>query len=98
MLPYITEKSLRLTKAGVYTFLVPKDTEKIAFSQTIEKFYHVTVTKVKSLVKQSAMRRMGRRIGKTAKMKKILITLKKGQKIPGFEVAQEEKKDKAEKS
>lgn len=86
MIPYITEKSIRLTQERIYTFVCPKDIEKISMAAEIEKFYQVKVESIKIVRKLPSLKKTGRKIGSGPTLKKILVKIKKGQKIPGFDV------------
>jgi len=84
--PIITEKALLNVSSGHYVFKVASSANKPQIARAIADLYHVKVEKVniirhheeKILVKN-------RFAGKKRGWKKAMITLKKGQKISGFE-------------
>lgn len=87
MIPHVTEKSLKLTKQQIYTFVCPKDIEKISIAAQIKKFYQVKVESVRTIKKLPILKKTGRKIGSGPILKKVLVKIKKGQTIPGFEAA-----------
>lgn len=86
MIPYITEKSLKLTKQQIYTFVCPKNVEKISIASKIGRFYQVKVESVKTIKKRPILKKTGRKSGSGPVLKKVLIKIKKGQTIAGFEI------------
>jgi len=81
--PIVTEKSLVLNNTGKYVFQVADDTSAGSMRREIKKLYGVDVTSVNVIVLPGKKRRKGKsaRFGKTAQRKKMIITLKAGQKI-----------------
>ena len=69
--PIVTEKSSMAMSMGWYTFEVDKKANKSEIASAIEKFYQVTVTKVRTM--------------NMNKMKKALVQLKQGDKIEAFQ-------------
>lgn len=76
-----TEKSSLLEPQGKYLFLVTNASNKCQIKQAVEKIYKVKVKAVNTLITRGKMRRVRYQVGKTADVKKALVTLKKGQKI-----------------
>lgn len=84
--PVITEKTLGKIADGVYAFEVNLKANKPQIADAIEKLYKVEVISVNILrVKGEEKTLKGKYKIKTRGIKKALITLKKGQKLPGFE-------------
>lgn len=83
--PYITEKSYSLLNEGKYTFLVDPDSNKTEIKQAIEKIFKVKVEKVNTAVLKGKLKRVRTAWGKTPDRKKAIVTLRKGDKIEGFE-------------
>ncbi len=88
--PLITEKMTNLTAdKGKYGFLVNPKSNKIEIAKAIEKKFNVHVETVRTINHPGKMktqfRKSGRFTGKTAKFKKAIITLKKGETIEIFE-------------
>lgn len=85
--PVISEKSYALASAqNKYTFMTTPTVEKIEASKEIEKRYKVKVISANSVVKPGKMKvdwKNGNKFRKTDK-KKIVFTLKKGDKIDEF--------------
>lgn len=80
----VTEKAANLQVANQYTFTVDEDANAIAISQAVEKLFNVKVERVnvinvKGKVKLSRVRRNS--VGIKGKMKKAIVTLKKGDTI-----------------
>jgi large subunit ribosomal protein L23 len=96
--PVVTEKSMSNTAAGKYVFRVNRDANKIEITNFIEKAYKVNVVSINTVNMRSKERRFRfKNKGLTPQWKKAIITLKKGQKIEGFEIKEEKKsKDKKE--
>lgn len=83
--PILSEKSLTGAASGKYVFIVASSANKHIIAEALKKIYKVDVEKVNiiNLHPETKMRR-GRR-SQTRGYKKAIITLKKGQKIEGFE-------------
>ena len=86
-MPIITEKTTMLATDGWYTFRTKKETSKKEAKDLIEKNFKVKVISVRSISGKRKKRRRGREVGYTKGYKKIIVRLKKGQKIEIFEVA-----------
>lgn len=85
--PIITEKSMSKTAEGKYLFAVHSRTNKIEIKKTIKEVYNVDPVSVNIIKMRGKERRWrGRVSGRTMDWKKAIVTLKKGQKIEGFEV------------
>jgi large subunit ribosomal protein L23 len=88
--PLITEKMTNISSSlGKYGFLVNPASNKIEIAKAIEKKFNVHVVNVRTINHPGKMktqfRKSGRFTGKTAKSKKAVITLKKGETIELFE-------------
>lgn len=90
--PVVTEKAIRLAGSGKFTFAVSKGAAKLALAHVIEEAYKVHVEAV-NIVKKPAKRKQR---GTQAAIIKAIVTLKTGERIPGFELptAEEPKPDK----
>lgn len=89
--PYITEKTLREAKDGVFTFRIDKTVNKIVASTALQKLHKVKVLAAKVInVKPSPIRFKGKS-GHRQGFKKLLVRISKGQKIPGFEIVEKSK-------
>ncbi len=108
LLPRISEKAYGLSETrGVYTFVVPKSSNRTQIQLAVEAQYEVTVTDVNMLnVKGKVKRFMHNRkqkLGNRSDFKKAYVTLKKGDSLPIFAAlkedtpAPEKSKKKAEK-
>lgn len=84
--PIITEKSLAKTSSGCYVFKVAIGVNKAQIANAIFDLYNVRPVKV-NIIRFKAEKKLVRgRLAVVVKpWKKAIITLKKGQKIPGFE-------------
>lgn len=84
--PIISEKSTNLAAKGWYSFHVPTHLGKKEAASIIENNFKVNVITVNSSAKRAKIRRSGKGFGSTKPFKKIMVKLKKGQKIDIFEV------------
>jgi large subunit ribosomal protein L23 len=74
--PIITEKSVRLSQQGRYTFRCLTSANKIEIRQAIEQLFDVPVAEVNTLIVKGRTKQVGRRRpGKTPDWKKAIITL-----------------------
>ncbi|GBD87146.1 50S ribosomal protein L23 [bacterium BMS3Abin03] len=88
--PLITEKMSDITvEQNKYGFIVNPRANKIQIAKAVSEKFEVHVIDVKTLNHQgktkTQFRKSGRYTGKTAKFKKAIVTLKKGEKIDIFE-------------
>lgn len=75
--PIISEKSVRASMTGRYTFRCRKAANKIEIRDAVEKAYDVQVAKVNTLTVKGKTKRTAKgRPGKTADWKKAIVTLK----------------------
>lgn len=83
----VTEKSLKAEESGKYTFAVTKIASAGLVKSEIKKIYGVDVIEVHTIILPGKPKRKGRspRFKKTAQRKKVIVTLKKGQKIESTE-------------
>lgn len=85
--PFITEKSMAMAADSKYVFEAEISANKHQIAQAITEIYKVAVQKVNAISLQSEERIVrGRYKATSKKRKKVIVTLKKGQKIEGFEV------------
>jgi len=96
--PYITEKSIKLAESHVYTLLVEFNATRGQIEQSVIEvfgFKPIEINVIKGKYRETTRLRkpfLDRGV------KKALIKLKKDQKIPGFELAQEQPKEEKTKS
>ncbi|MEI6477866.1 MAG: 50S ribosomal protein L23 [bacterium] len=88
--PHITEKSFRIAdgsgkNASAYTFKVALSLTKGQVKKIVEREYKVTVIDINIVRIPGKARRFKGIMGRTSAIKKALVTLKKGDRIPGFE-------------
>lgn len=79
--PILTEKSMRGTGAGKYTFEVAPDANKPAIRDAVQRLFSVRVTKVNTIRIPGRMRRRGQHSFHASGYKKAIVTLAAGQKI-----------------
>ncbi|XMB67676.1 50S ribosomal protein L23 [Mycoplasmatota bacterium zrk1] len=84
--PIITEKSMSLVEMGKYTFEVAQDANKIEIKDAVGKLFDVDVEKVNLINGKAKKKRVGKHSGYTTKVKKAIVTIKKGQSIDIFEI------------
>lgn len=90
--PIITEKSMKMAQAGLYTFEVDKNATKPLVAKAVAEKFNVKVVSVKvinvkgKLKQQKKVRKSFQATG----MKKAMVQVGKGQKIAIFEAPKEE--------
>lgn len=93
--PYITEKSVLLTKSDKYTLIVDYDATKKEIISLVKQFYKVSPISVNILKTQYLKASKNRKPFLDRGVKKAIVQLEKGKKIAGFEFeTKEDKKDK----
>jgi len=74
--PVVTEKSMDIMAAKKYTFLVNPEANKPMIAEAVEKMFPGTkVAKVNTMNHDGKLKRRGRTVGETAKVKKAIVTL-----------------------
>lgn len=74
--PVITEKSMNLMGEKKYTFLVHPESTKTQIKEAVEKMFEGTkVAKVNTLNAPGKKRRRGMIVGRSASIKKAVVTL-----------------------
>jgi large subunit ribosomal protein L23 len=86
--PLITEKYTALQAAGKYVFEVAWEATKPQVKEAVEKAFKVKVTAVNVMIVPGKRRSFGRRKVTGRTWKKMVVTLKQGDKIELFEGAQ----------
>jgi large subunit ribosomal protein L23 len=81
--PWLSEKALLSSGAGVYVFQIPADATKLQVAAAIEKVYKVTPRKVNvaNLPGKTVSLRMRRGVGTRARRHKAYVYLAKGDTI-----------------
>ncbi len=82
--PLLSEKGTHFASTGRYVFMVTKNANKPEIKKSVQSVYKVHVESVRIINLPSKKRRYGRTSGQTSEHKKAIITLKKGEKIPGI--------------
>lgn len=97
----ITEKTMKESESGKYTFLVAQYADKKAIKRAVEMLFHVDVMQVLTRVTKGRTKRTGpKRIQVSqSPIKKAMVRLKAGQSLSGTqtEAPQPEKGKKKEK-
>ena len=83
--PIISEKATIGASDGKYTFEVSMDANKVAIKKAIEEVYGVMPTDVNIMNKIGKKVRSGRKYGRTKRIKKAVVTLRKGDSIKLYE-------------
>ena len=85
--PVLTEKSYADMASKKFTFQVAIGANKTEIKNAIEEIFEgVKVESVNTMRTEGKMKRQGRTMGRTAEVKKAIVTLKKDSKnIPFFE-------------
>lgn len=84
--PLVTEKSMKLTEEGKYTFEVSKQANKIEVKEAVEKLFNVDVVKVNLISVKPKKKRVGRHEGYKSAYKKAIVKLAIGQRIDKFDI------------
>ncbi len=80
--PIYTEKTVQIGEDGrVVTFAVAKGTNKVQIKKAIEEIFDVKVEKVNVVNVRKKTKKVGRFVGKTAAVKKAIVTLQEGHTI-----------------
>lgn len=79
--PILTEKSMRGSEAGKYTFEVADDVNKLTIRDAVERLFNVTVTRVNTIRIPGRLKRRGQHAYRARGYKKAIVTLAPGQKI-----------------
>ncbi|PWB38518.1 MAG: 50S ribosomal protein L23 [Parcubacteria group bacterium] len=83
--PLISEKSTIGASLNKYVFEVSRGSNKVEIKKAIADIYGVKPLSVNIINEDSHQARFGRHMGKTKKIKKAIVTLKKGQTIKLYE-------------
>ena len=83
--PILSEKSLSGGATGKYVFKVAKAANKHLVAEALKKIYKVEVQKVNIINMHPENKVKRGHLSQTKAFKKAVVTLKKGQKIEGFE-------------
>jgi len=87
--PVVTEKSLMLVQTGnSFTFEVDRTATKDQISAMVHQLYNVDVTSVNTIMGHKSLKPTGSKRLKRpqSKVKKAVVTLKKGQTIDVFDI------------
>lgn len=79
--PLVTEKTTDLGQQGKYVFLADKNASASEAKKIVESTYNVKVVNTNVVNVKGKKRRLGATIGSKPGYKKIIMTLKKGQKL-----------------
>jgi len=96
--PIITEKAMKASEGGKYSFITALAASKTDIKQAVESLFKVKVVSIQTNIVKGRQKRTGtRRIEVTAQpWKKAMVQLKKGEKIgifePGVEESEKENK------
>mgnify|MGYP004655057799 CR=1 FL=1 len=74
--PVLSEKSTDGIADKVYTFEVAKTANKTEIRQAVEAIFNVKVEKVNTIRTMGKIKRQGRYEGRTAEVKKAIVTLR----------------------
>lgn len=96
--PLISEKSIAKTAEGKFTFILESKMKKVEIGKLVAKFFNVNPVSINTISRKGKVKRTGRVFGKRKDQNIAIVTLKKGQSIPGFDFPVEEKEEKSKKS
>lgn len=83
--PVISEKSYQLIESNKYVFQVDPRASKEEIKDAVQTIFKVRVLGVNTLHRGGKLKRQGRTQGRTAAVKKAIVTLAPGDKIEFFE-------------
>ena len=92
----VSEKSYQAAANGKFSFVVDRKTSKEAVTKAVEDLFKVNVTKANSMNCDGKIKQTKRKAGKRSDYKKVILTLKAGQKIDLFEIEGDNKTKKQE--
>ena len=76
--PVISEKSIKKTETGEYTFVVSRNANKTEVKKAIESQFKVKVKSVRTMNMPAKKRTRGKTIGRISAYKKAIVKLKSG--------------------
>ncbi len=79
--PILTEKSMRGTERGKYTFEVAPHFNKLAIGEAVERLFNVKVVKVNVITLPGRQKRRGQHTYRSSGRRKAIVTLRAGDKI-----------------
>lgn len=94
MKAFITEKTVSLAKTGKFTIIFVNGLNKKQIIDEFKKKYSVDVLKVNIINHKPVKKLKKGKLSVDKAFTKAIVTLKEGQKIPGYEIIEEEKKTK----
>ena len=89
----ISEKSFQAATSGKYSFIVDKAMQKEDIAKAVENLFSVSVLSVNSMNYKGKIKTVKRKPGVRNNFKKVVLTLKPGQKIDLFEIEGDDKKE-----
>lgn len=93
--PHLTEKTIALAKKGQYTFLVDPSLTKAEAIHFVRKIYDVHPQRAMRLGNPAKIKRVSRSRRVRSALKKIIVTLRKGEKIADFVIESSVNKDRS---
>lgn len=94
----ISEKSYQDAAKGKFSFIISKQINKETIASAVENLFKVKVLSVNSMNYNGKIKTTKRNRGKRADFKKVILTLKPGDKIDLFEIETAEEKEKKAKA
>jgi large subunit ribosomal protein L23 len=76
-----TEKGTDSLKYNKYHFIVDKRANKVEIKRAVEEIYKVKVQDVNTYITHGKLKRVRTHYGRTSDLKKVIVTLKPGNKI-----------------
>lgn len=89
----ISEKSFQAAAGGKYSFIVDKAMTKESIAKSIKNLFSVSVLSVRSMNYKGKVKSVKRKLGTRNDFKKVILSLKPGQKIDLFEIEGDDKKE-----
>ncbi len=79
--PIISEKAVQLGQKGTYVFMVADHATTPEVRKALQAIYNVTIVKANVINAKPKTKRFGRSVGIKPGYKKVIVTLKEGQKL-----------------
>jgi len=94
--PIVTEKAMKASELGSYSFIVDKSASKSTIKHVIKTMFSVNVVNIRTTITKGRKARVGTRRVEIAKpeWKKAIVQLKKGEKISMLEPGSAESEEK----
>ncbi len=84
----VTEKSMRLSEAKQYSFVVTDNAEKADIAREVKRLFKVDVTSVHTITIPGKVKKRGSKLGVRSDVHKAIVRIKPNQTIAEFNVGE----------